>query len=415
MLLRALALVVLVMLPLVCGCRPRPAPEPPPTPPQPVKPLSAESAAVSQRNLRFACDLFSKLQAETPKENLFISPLSVSVALGMTANGAAGTTREAMMQALQWQGLTMEQVNEALRTVKAGLQEADKAVTLTIADSLWANQDVAFKPEFLEVNRTVFDAEVDSLDFGDPASAKRINDWVKEQTNGLIPDITDAESLADLWLVLLDAVYFKGEWTEPFEKRDTEEATFTLLQGEKAVPMMKQENEFRYLEAHKLQAVALPYGSGRIEMIVVLPAADANLADFCLGLNGDDLGELLQGLASREGMLKLPRFTACSDCKLNDVLTALGMGEAFDRDRADLSAMCEGDAWIDLVRQKSYVEVDEEGTEAAAVTEVGVAGAAAPPPGEPFEMIVNRPFFFLIRDAGTQAVLFMGAIVDPEQ
>jgi len=414
---RALPIAVVLMLTFVWGCKQAQTapPNPAPTPVTQAQPAAEETGAMSDRNLKFAFDLFGKLQAEKPGENLFVSPISVSMALGMTANGAAGSTRDAMFEALHWQGLTIADVDKGLQALKVDLQSADPALKLTIADSLWSDDEVEFKPGFLEANRTFFDAEVASLDFADPASAKRINDWVNDKTNGLIPEITTPQDLAGLWMMLLDAVYFKGKWTDPFEKDKTEDATFTLLEGEKTVPMMAQVGEYRYLEDHKLQAIALPYGNQRVEMIVVLPAPDNNLADFCQGLNADDFNDLLRNMAKREGTIKLPRFTAKMDRKLNDVLGALGMAEAFDKDKADFSDMSESKVWIDIVRQKSFVKVDEEGTEAAAVTQVGMVGAAAPAPGEPFEMIVNRPFFLAIRDAGTETLLFMGAIVEPEE
>jgi len=412
---RAPVVVMLVVLAFASGCKQAEPAPPAPAPITPDKPVTEEAGNMSDRNLRFAFELFGKLHAEQPDGNLFISPLSVSLALGMTCNGAAATTRDAMLGALQWQGLGMAAVNQGLQSLKQQLQAADPAVTLTIADSLWADEGVEFRPEFLEANRTFFDAEVASLDFADPASAVTINDWVKDKTKGLIPEITTPGDLAGMWMMLLDAVYFKGTWSDPFAKDATEDGTFTLLEGEKTVPLMAQEGGYRYLEDHKLQAIALPYGNKALEMIVVLPAADANLAEFCQGVNADDWTALLGGMALREGTIKLPRFTAKNDRKLNDVLAALGMGEAFDKETADFSAMSASEVWIDIVKQKSFLKVDEEGTEAAAVTQVGMVGAAAPPPGEPFEMIVNRPFFLAIRDATSGTILFMGAIVEPEE
>jgi serine protease inhibitor len=288
MLHRAPVAVMLVMLSLTWGCKRAETAPPKPTTQQPA---AEEASAMSDRNLRFAFELFGKLHAEKPDGNLFVSPLSVSIALGMTCNGAAGSTRDAMLAALQWQGLDMAQVNQSLQSLKETLQSADPALKLTIADSLWADRGVKFKPGFLDVNRTFFDAEVATLDFADPASAERINGWVKDKTNGLIPEITTPADLAGMWMMLLDAVYFKGKWSTPFEKKYTQDATFTLLEGEKTVPMMEQGGEYRYLESDGWQAIALPYGNKRLQMIVVLPAKTSSLAELC----GHDQAAALHG------------------------------------------------------------------------------------------------------------------------
>lgn len=404
---RVPVIAILAMLTALCGCRVgRMAP--------PADPTTAEARAMADANTRFGFNLFEKLRGEKPEQNLFISPLSASMALAMTANGAAGETRQEMLAALQWQGMDMAQVNAALKELRSALQSADPQVTLAIADSLWADRGVEFKPDFLNIQRSFFDARVESLEFDDPKSADIINGWVKEQTKGLIPDITTPAELSNLWVTLLDAVYFKGKWSEPFKKSNTEDATFTLLKGQKTVPMMRQSGDYRYLQTEALQAISLPYGSKRMEMIVLLPAKDSSIGALCKGLSVEKLDEWLGGMHSQEGTIKLPRFQAKETRELNDALVALGMGRAFDRDQADFSAMSDAEMWIEFVKQKSFLKVDEEGTEAAAVTQVGMVGRAAPPPREPFEMVVNRPFFLAIRDRESGTILFMGAIVDPE-
>jgi serpin B len=368
-------------------------------------------------NARFAVSLFGKLRAEQPDANLFVSPFSVSLALAMTANGAAGETRTAMEKALEVSGLSPQQINEGQRDLKAAFMEADPKVELAIADSLWARQGIPFKPAFLEVNQEYYGAAVQTLDFGNPASARTINDWVSSQTKGLIPDIIDAQTLsARITMVILDAVYFKGKWTDPFDKSDTQDHPFALLKGEKCVRLMSQSGEYNYLETTAFQAIRLPYGNGRLEMLVFLPEKESSLAAFCNDLTADKWNEWLGQMTEREGTIKLPRFTARYDKMLTDALTALGMGVAFDHEKADLSALSDIHMWIDYVRHRSYVKVDEEGTEAAAVTIAPPAAGPPPPPpaGGPFEMIVDRPFLVAIRDSGTSAILFMGAIVDPQ-
>jgi len=413
MLRRAPVAVTLVMLTLVWGCKRAEPVRLEPAPPVRHKPVSADARLLSDRNLQFACKVFEKLRSEQPDANLLISPLSISIALGMASNGAAGETRAAMAKALEMTGLSPTQVNGGLRDLKAALMAADPKVRLAIADSLWARKGITFKPEFLDVNRNFYDAAVATLDFADPGSARTINGSVDKQTQGLIPDIIDADTLRNLTMLLLDAVYFKGEWTEPFEKSDTQDLPFTLLRGEKTVPLMSQSGEYRYMESDDFQAISLPYGNGRLEMVVFLPAKASSLAAFCEGLTPEQWNGWLGQMAERQGTIKLPRFTAKSDRKLNDVLSALGMGVAF-RPGADFSAMSNETMWLDFVRQKAYLKVDEEGTEAAAVTDVGLMMAPPPPPPtKPFEMIVDHPFFLVIRDNGTGALLFMGTTMDP--
>lgn len=411
-----LGLLLCISVMLFClGCRPQPtAHKAHPPEPRPVS-LSQSEQLTAAANTRFAFKLFGKLRAEKPTANLFISPFSVSIALGMTNNGAAGETLAAMTKTLEMTGLSPEQINQGLQTLKAALMKADPKVELAIADSLWARQGIEFKPAFLDVNRKFYDAEVQSLNFTDPRSAETINGWVDKQTKGLIPDIIDAGTLRDLTtLVLLDAIYFKGKLSEPFKKSKTEGYPFTLLYGEKTVPLMSQSGNYRYMEDKDFQAISLPYGNGRLEMLVFLPAKERSLVTFCKGLTPQKWNEWIGRLAEREGTIKLPRFTANYDQKLNDVLVALGMGVAFGPG-ADFSVMSDTHMWIDFVRHKSCLKVDEQGTEAAAVTGIVMTMAPPPPPTEPFVMIVDRPFFLAIRDSGTNTILFMGAIVEPEE
>jgi len=411
-----LMVALLFVLTFVWGCKPAQT-DPPKPPPPPPPPAGANLGNMPERTTRFAFDLFSKLQGELPDENLFVSPLSVAMALSIVYHGAGADTASAIAKAMGWDGLDAGQVGAALKGLAAQLQAADPEVKLTIADSLWARDDVTFKPTFLEAVKATPDVRVEALNFGDPASAGIINNWVKDKTAGLIPEITTPQDLAGLWLMVLDAVYFKGRWSDVFSKDATQDAPFTLLDGsQRTVPMMAQTGEFAYQAGDLFQAIRLPYGRNhRLAMVVFLPDRQVGLKSFLAALSAEKWARWTGAMAVREGTIKLPRFTAKNDRKLNAALTGLGMGVAFDQARADFSALCDRRMWIDLVRQKSYLKVDEEGTEAAAVTQVGMVGAAAPPPGEPFEMFVDRPFFLAIVDRDTQTILFMGAIVEPEE
>jgi serine protease inhibitor len=405
-----------VFITMLCGCLPAMhPPDPVNSQPGPVAVIKTDPL-ISAVNNRFAFTLLEELRFEKPDINLFMSPLSLSMALAMSANGAAGDTLAAITRALQMGGMSTAQINPGLRALKTALMAADPTVKLAIADSLWAHQDVPFKSAFLAVNHKFYDADVATLDFGEPRSVNTINRWVDRQTRGLIDKIIDPETLQGLTMLLLDAVYFKGRWSEPFQKGDTRDHSFALLEGEKTVQMMSQTGMYEYLETEGFQAVRLPYGNKRLELLVFLPAKKSSLADFCKTLTPEKWGEWLGQMAERDGTIGLPRFTATYDVTLNDALAALGMGLAFDSEKADFSAMSDQHMWLDFVRQKAYLKVDEEGTEAAAVTAVAPAGCAVPPPGpQPFEMIVDRPFFLAIHDRDTDTILFMGTIVDPEE
>jgi serine protease inhibitor len=418
---RAIALALPALL--LVGCKSGSAGPPPlqPTPPKmPDRPTEATGRPDERlvaADTRFAFKLFAELLREEAGKNVFVSPSSIAFALGMTYNGAVGQTQEAMAKALELEGLTLDEVNQANAALKAILKNPDPQVELSIANSLWARQGIEFKPAFMEANLESYGAQVTTLDFAAPGAARTINDWVSEETRGKIKQIVPEPVDAAAILFLINAVYFKGTWTDPFDKARTLDHPFTLLDGsEKTVPMMSQSGEYPYLETEDFQAISLPYGQKRVSMYVLLPSKASSLKNLCQELTAENWDEWTHKLATREGTIKLPRFRTECDFTLNDALKALGMEVAFDPNQADFGAMCPTPpiVYINQVKHKTFVEVNEEGTEAAAATSIGMAGAAAPSETRPpFEMIVDRPFFCAIRDRATGTVLFMGAIVAP--
>ncbi|MFQ6133278.1 MAG: serpin family protein [Armatimonadota bacterium] len=367
-------------------------------------------------NTRFGFALFSALREEQPTSNVFISPASIAMALAMTYNGAAGETKAAMAKALSLGDMTLDTLNHANDDLRSSLAQADEDVELTVANSLWIRQGAPFAEDFLGVNEDFYGAELAELDFDSPEAADTINDWVRKESRERIDGIMEPPIDPLAVLFLINAVYFNGKWKHAFEKGDTKPADFTLLDGStKSVHMMSQTEEFGYLDGEGFQTVSLPYGTGRLSMFILLPDRDSSLAELCEGLEAESWEAIAGELRSREVILKLPRFTAEYEAKLNAALIALGMGVAFESERGDFSKMvAEGPPlYISKVKHKAYVRVDEEGTEAAAATSVEMRlGAAAPT--EPVKVIVDRPFFCAIRDKQTGTVLFMGAIVDPE-
>jgi serpin B len=364
---------------------------------------------------RFGFELFSEILKEDRQKNVFVSPSSVALALAMTYNGAGGETKQAMANALELQGMTLEEVNQANANLKQVLQDADPKVQLSIANSLWASQEISFNPDFIRRNESFYDAKVETVDFRNPAAPEQINNWVKESTRGKISQIVDKIN-PDQAMFLLNAIYFKGNWTEKFNKSQTQERPFYLADGtQKNHPLMKQSGKYSYYETDKFQAVSLPYGNERLSFYVFLPKSKSGLPEFEESLNAQNWQTWMTQFRKRQGSIQIPRFKMSYDVDLNGVLSALGMQVAFDANKANFSGLSSTKMKIDQVKHKTFVEVNEEGTEAAAVTSVGIMPTSIQIGQGPFNLVVDRPFFCAIRDNQTGEILFMGSIVNPEQ
>lgn len=366
-------------------------------------------------NTQFGFDLFNEIRKIEQDKNIFISPLSISIALAMTLNGASGETEQAMANTLHLQGLDSKAINPGYAGLRQALQVADPKVILTIANSLWARQDVPFKQDFLQRNTQFFGAEVSTLDFTDPNTLTTINQWVNTNTNGKITKILDEINL-DMVLFLINAIYFKGTWQTEFDPSRTRDGSFYLATGdEKQIPIMTRTGDYPYYENYEaeFQAISLPYGDGRMSMYIFLPYPESDLNTFLDSLNTENWESWVSQLREQEVFLSMPKFKLEYEKTLNNSLQSLGMGIAFAPGLADFSQMADLEAlgknlYIGEVLHKAVVEVNEEGTEAAAVTSVGIRATSAPP-----AFMANRPFFFAIRDNETKTVLFMGTVVDP--
>jgi len=367
---------------------------------------------LTDAHTRFSFKLWQQLLAQEENENIFISPSSVAIALTMTYNGASGDTQTAMANALELQGMSLTDINQAYATLKQRLENTDNSVKLSIANGLWGRNDLTFKSEFLQQTKSYYDAKVRSLDFSDPATAKRINDWVKQQTQGKIPQIVDQINPDDL-LFLINATYFKGQWQNEFNPNLTQDRPFYLPNGQETQhPMMFQTGSYHYLENQQFQAIRLPYGNGRFSLYVFLPQPEQNLSQFYAQLNSSNWQTWLSQFEEQDGSITLPKFQLEYGVELKPILSALGMDIAFSQN-ADFSGISDKSAKIDQVKHKTFVEVNEKGTEAAAVTSVGIVATSIRPPSNPFEMVVDRPFFCAIYDHETQTPLFLGSIVNP--
>lgn len=387
----------------------------PDTPTPTLTPLPTVDSQLIAAHNQFGFKLFSQLVQNEGDQNLMMSPTSVAIALAMTYNGASGETQQQMAAVLELQGMSLEELNQANAALETLLENADPKVQLAIANSLWANQQVEFKSDFIQRTQQFYKAEIASLDFANPAVVNTINEWVNRNTEGKIPTILDEVRPEDV-MFLINAVYFKGQWQEEFDPAETSDRPFTLLDGStKTHPLMSQTGNYLYQENDQFQSVVLPYGDGRLSMVILLPQPDVSLPQFYQEfLSAPNWDTAMTGLTRRDGTIQLPRFKYEYATRLNAPLQALGMERAFNPGMADFSNLTEQPSYINEVRHKTFVEVNEEGTEAAAVTSVGVRATSVQLPTEPFIMTVDRPFFFAIRDTESGAILFMGSVVNPE-
>ncbi|MEH2287056.1 serpin family protein [Nostoc sp.] len=379
------------------------------------KTTKTDTKIVASSN-KFGFKLFSEVQkGNRGEKNVFISPSSVAIALAMTYNGASGTTQLAIAKTLELQGMNLQEINSSYAAVlKQLVDNSDPKVQLNIANSLWANQNFSFQPDFLQRVQYFYKAKVSNLNFQDPNAPNIINSWVKDNTNGKINNIVDTIDPSQV-LFLINAIYFKGKWSQEFNKNKTAQYPFyNSTSGKpKQQPMMSQNGDYRYYESQQFQAVSLPYGKdGKFSFYIFLPKQNSNLKAFYQNLNVENWEKWMTQFSKQKGFIRLPRFKTDYDVTLNDSLKSLGMAEAFS-DKANFSGMGKN-LKISEVKHKTFVEVNEEGTEAAAVTSIGISATASIDINPPFQMIVDRPFFCAIRDNQTGGVLFMGSIIDPQ-
>jgi serpin B len=377
-----------------------------------IEPLYVEA------NLQFGFRLLHELDERREAPNLFFSPLSASLALTMVLNGARNETYRQMAHALGYGEQPVERINTENALLLHLLRSPDPKTETLVANSLWVQQGFSLLPSFLQACQKHYEAEVDSVDFMQDreGAAERINGWVKQNTKGLIPKLFEPSDFSPLTrLVVVNTLYFKGKWQKPFDKQATREEEFHLEGGKvKRVPMMHQSGKFDYLRGDGFQAVALPYGAGELSFYLFLPDEGRSLQAFLKELTAERWAQWLKGFKPMEGDVGLPRFRIEATYPLKEPLQAMGITDAFDPEKADLSGVApltDGRLFITKALQKAVVEVDEEGTKAAAATGVVVSVTAYNP--NRFTLIANRPFFFIIRHNATGAILFMGIVREP--
>ena len=374
--------------------------------------LSTLEKAIAASDNSFGFKLFAQINRNEQNKNVFISPFSVSMAFGMLLNGANGPTLDSLEQALGDAGMSLNDINTAYENSSAFLTALDAHVVFQNANSIWYRNGFPVLPAFLSVNKTYFDADVDGLDFTQPSAAQTINNWVDTKTNGKIPTIIDGSIPSSVVMYLINAIYFKGAWTYTFDTSKTREASFTCADGSMTqCNFMNQQNTFAYYGDSSLQAIDLPYGDKSFSMTIVLPAAGTSIDQFASALTQQQWNAIINKLDSAKVDVYLPKFTLNFSRSLKDDLTALGMGIVFDGSRADLSHISQGGGLcVSDVLHKTYVDVNEEGTEAAAVTSIVIVVTVVM---QNPVIRMDRPFIFAIREHQSGTILFIGKVDSP--
>lgn len=382
---------------------------------KPVQLTEKQKQLVEDAN-SFGFDFFRKIHALSGDEkNLMVSPLSVSMAFGMTRNGAAGNTLEEMNNTLGMSGMSDTDINESYLYILETFTSLDPRVRLSIANSIWYRNTFKVETDFLSMNQKYFQAEVNPLDFSSPASVEVINDWVSAKTNKLIPKIIDNIS-EDMVMYLINAVYFKGQWKYQFDKKNTTEESFKLADGNVSqLPFMIQETDLAYFDGDQFKAVEMPYNQGNFNMVVMLPDEGKSVSDLVAKLNQDNWNSWYPQFSENAVKLRLPRFKfEYSEMMMKQAMSELGMPTAFDENNADFTRINDaGNIYISEVKHKTFIETNEEGTEAAAVTSVGMAVTSIGNDPVPIEFTCDRPFVFFIHEKTTGSILFIGTVMNP--
>jgi len=374
--------------------------------------LSPSERVMMNRGTDFVFRFFNQVcQSETEKPNVLISPLSASLALSMAANGAKGNTLAEMQTTLGFSpsSFSPDEMNSYNQMLTTELLDLDNTTQISIANSIWVKQGFKVYDSFINVNKDYYNAEVRNLDFASSTAKDIINQWCADKTNQRIKNVIE-EIPADMRLYLINALYFKGTWTSKFGKSNTNYEKFTNVDGsESTVPMMNQTSSFNYLQNDYFSIAEFPYGNGAFSMVVLLPAEGKTLDESLSGLTYDNWNEWILQMSGVDLKVKLPKFELKYDKDLIGDMKDMGMKDAFDGNKADFSKMSAADLYVGILQQFAYIKVDEEGTEASAVTVVGMLDTSVGPLS-PISFYVNRPFAFLIKEKSTGAILFIGKI-----
>ena len=385
------------------------------TPPVTDLTLTEKSAKIIAADNQFGFELFQKVNAslDEPK-NTMISPMSVSLALAMVYNGTAGNTKKQMEDMLHKANLSPADINQSYKDLVSALQSHDPKVELSISNAIFFRNSFSVKSDFITTNQNYYQAEVSGLDFSKTTETlNKVNGWVNTKTNGKIDKIIEEVKEEDI-MYLLNAIYFNGEWKYSFDTKETKDMPFTKEDKTTVqVPTMTIENPFNYYSHQKFELLEMPYGSGKYSTLIFLPENGKKTDDVISLMTAENVDDWISKLTEQKKEVFLPKFEFKFDNSLKDELAALGMTDAFDDAKANLSGISDAaQLVISEVMHKTYIKVDERGTEAAAVTEVTIIYTSV---GPDISFRVDHPFVFAIREKDTQAILFIGKVMDPKQ
>ncbi len=381
--------------------------------PEPIRELSAIEKKVTEADNNFGLKLFRQIVSSETDKNIFISPLSVSMALGMAYNGADGETRSEMHSMLEYGDLTAEEINQSYQSLIDLLATADPDVTFEIANSIWYRSGFSVLNDFLVINTTYFDAEVQELDFNRSDAADVINAWVNEKTHEKIPTIVDPPIDPYTVMFLINAIYFKGTWTYEFDDENTQETSFYRKDGSQTnCEMMRHKATHGYFANDQIQIADLTYCEIGFSMTVILPNSGVDVDSVAAAMTAGNWMDWINGLTETEVNIFLPKFKVEYNIGLIPTLKALGMQKAFSPSEANFDKINpDYDLFISNIKHKTFVDVNEEGTEAAAVTSISFEITSIGT--EEVYFIVDRPFIFFLREKNTGTILFIGKIMNP--
>ncbi|WP_066020920.1 MULTISPECIES: serpin family protein [Clostridium] len=364
----------------------------------------------------FSVEIFKRTALS--KENVSSSPLSAYIALGLTLNGADGNTKEALESVLNEYKLNDDELNLNYKYLIGNLTQNMGNTKFNIANSLWYSKDFKIKKEFVQKNQLYFNAEAYGINFGNKDVAKKINDWVKNKTNNLIDKLIDKVE-PDAKMYLINTVCFKGKWKDPFKTKNTFKDDFKDESGNTKVKFMKNSVFINFIKTEKEEAVELPYDDNRFDFIAVMPASNINLNDYINSFDENTIKNMLGNMTGGEVTVMLPKFTSEFQMSLNDVLKSMGLDNLFNKNEADFSKMyyrandIDNNLYISDIQHKTFVKIDESGTEAAAATEIKPKETLCRPTKDNIEIKFNRPFVYMIIDTKTSIPVFMGVMRNP--
>lgn len=360
-------------------------------------------------NTDFALSIFAELSDRDENSNVFISPLSISLIMAMAYNGAENQTRKEIAEALQFKNFTDEQLNPAFNTLLLSMENIDDMVELYTGNSIWLGNNTDVEKDFEDAVKNYYNASIYIEDFNNPDTAVKINKWTSDATKGRISNITSPNAIKDSVMCFINAIYFKGQWSDKFIPENTEEEDFFLTdRSTKKVQMMQNIEKYMYFEGGNFKMLRVPYGRNITAMYVILPDEDININEFIRNLSTDLINEYIADSEEVEVMLKFPKFNIeYESADLAESLKNLGIKDAFIKDRADFKRISK-QLFISRIDHKAIIEVNEEGTVASAGG--SFQGLLAE---RPVDFIVNRPFILFIRDDRTQNILFAGKILIP--